>query len=707
MNFINNIKTTPFIRFFLPFVIGILIQINFHINFEYLYVIISLFLFIILTFLFRKKIVENYKTRWIFGIILNLFLFFSGSYLVEFHKFKTPEVLLNENIIFTAQVIETVDEKEKSFKTIVKLISSLDSTDNKELKGNVLIYFQKDEIASALKYGDIIICQSKINEITNQRNPHEFDFKQYLEDRNIGIQTYLQSGKWKIIGNSKPNIIKYYAIESRTKLLNIYKKYNIKDKEFAVLAALTLGYTNDLDFETKQAFSTTGAMHILSVSGLHVAVVFMILNYLLFFMDKNKRLKILKFIIIILSLWAFAYISGFAASVKRSAIMLSLVLVGDIFNKEKNIYNTISFSAFVLLLFNPFVIRDVGFQLSYLAVVSIIYFQPKISKLIYVKNFFGKQLWDLLSVSLAAQLGTLPISFYYFHQFPNYFFITNILAVPLSTLILYLAVGLLIISFINPVAKIVAFALNYSTKFFNFIIDFIDKMPYSVTKNIYVDFMQMLILYLLMVTINLFLINKQKKYMFASIAFIIIFFITFSTQNLQTLKNNSLIVYNVKNCSAINIINSKSNYLLTDTLLQNNEKILNYALNNNWIANKITDYEIYNIDSIIKYQTLKSKNSFVTQNNEFFNFCDKKILIMRDKVMAENISDKIIDLDYIILSHNIYISIDDLIKNFTFKQIIFDSSNKLIRIERWTEECQKLGINYYSVPDSGAFVLNF
>jgi len=705
MQLIENIRTTPFFRFFLPFVAGILFQLNVSFTFNYLYLVIFLFLIFSIIF-FYKKIVENRRLRWIFGILLNLLLFFVGSYLVQFYKVNIPQVSLNQNITFTSQVVESVDEKAKTYKTLLKLKSIIDSTNSQTISGQMLVYLQKDSFSAKLKYGDIIVCQSKINEIKNLNNPKEFDFKQYLQDRDITVQTYLQSNKWNIIGNSKPNIIKYYAIESRTKLLNIYKKYGIKDKEFAVLAALTLGYTNDIDDETKQAFSTTGAMHILSVSGLHVAVVFMILNYALFFMDKNKKLKIIKFIIIILSLWAFAYISGFAPSVRRSAIMLSLVLVGDIFNKDKNIYNTITVSAFLLLFFNPFVIRDVGFQLSYIAVVSIIYFQPKIHKLVYVKNYLGKQIWSLFSVALAAQLGTLPIGIYYFHQFSNYFFITNILAVPLSTLILYLAVGLLAISFINPLAQAVAWVLNYSTKLFNFIIFFINKMPFSVTSNLYINFWQMIILYILMATITVFLISKQKNYLFASLVITICFSITLTFQNIKSLEQNTFTVYNIKNSAAINLISSKSNYLFTDTILENNEKNINLMIGSNWISKKVPNYDVYKIDRILFQNIFFPNNSAFLQNKEFFIFCDKKILVMRDKTMAENFGDTTLTLDYIILSQNVYVNIDDLTKNFKFKQIIFDSSNKANRIERWKEECEKLGVNYFSVPDSGAFVLD-
>ncbi len=706
MQLLKDIKTTPFFRFFLPLTTGVIVQLTFKIETEFFVatIVISIFL---LVALFVAKINQNYKFRHLTGVLFSIFLFFLGLHLVNFHKTKVLDLPTGQELVFVAQVIEKIQEKPKSLKTILRVTAIIDSTEQKNVEFDLLAYFKKDSIAENLEYGDIIVASAAINEITNLNNPNEFNFKRYLSDKGILYQSYFQTNKWEKIGYSIPNLIKYYSLQSLNTLLDIYRKYGIEGKDFAVLAALTLGYTDELDAETRQAFSASGATHILSVSGLHVAVVYMILNYALFFMNRNKKLRVLKFVIIIFSLWAFAYISGFAASVQRSALMLTIVLIADIFSKQKNIYNTIFASAFILLILDPYVIRDVGFQLSYIAVISIIYLQPKIHKIIYVKNSFLEKIWSLLSVSIAAQLGTLPICLYYFNQFPNYFFITNILAVPLSTVMLYLAVILLAVSFVAPIAKIVAFILNYSTKLFNFIIGFIEQMPYSTTDNISIDFKQMLLLYLFISVLIIFLLNKNRRFLFGSLIIILFFQINVLVRNFATNSQNVFAIYNIKNAPAFNIIFSDRNFFFTDTTLINNPQNITFALQKNWIDKKTATYNLYNIDSVFFYDNFNADELNIYLKNSFLLVGGTKIAILRDKSFAENITTTKLTVDYVVLSKNVYIDISELLANFNFSYIIFDSSNKSNRISKWTEQCEELNIKYHSVPQQGAFILEF
>lgn len=700
------LRKVPLIRLLIPFIIGIFFEMIF--DFELKFFFPSLFVLstLLVFFIFSEKISESYNLRWIFGGTLSILFLFLGIYITDLHKVSLPDVKLGETVTFTGRIIENPTEKQKSVKTIIEFISVADSSDWVDISGKSLVYFAKDSLSLNLSYGDEIVFNTTINEVENLGNPYEFDFKKYLKNRDISTQIYVASGKWEKLRNTKKGFLKYYAQSVNKYLLSIYKKYDFDDKELAVLAALTIGYTADLDDETKQAFSTTGAMHILSVSGLHVGVVYMVINFLFGLFKKWQKRKIFRIFFSICSLWAFALISGFSPSVIRAATMFSLMLVAELINRDKNIYNIIGTSALIMLVCNPFVIMDVGFQLSYVAVLSIIFFQPLIYNSLYIKNKLGDKVWALLSVSIAAQLGTMPLGLYYFHQFPNYFFITNVVAVPLSSLILYVSIGFLAISFSGFLAKIVAFVLNYIVKALNFSIFFIDKLPWSSTKDIFFTFPQMILMYVIIFGITIFIIKRKKIFLKISLVSLLAFLLINTYFEVKSLRQNSIVVYNVKNACSINLISGKQNVLLCDTTVFNNDKTISFIFNNNWINRKVSLYKMVHVDSInysplsvYDYEKLSFKDEFVMIN-------DKRILIMREKTLAENISNQPLDLDYIILSKNIYISIDDLYENFNFEKIIFDSSNKPWRIERWKEECLALGIDYYSVPDSGAFVLD-
>jgi competence protein ComEC len=335
-----------------------------------------------------------------------------------------------------------------------------------------------------------------LNEISNGGNPAEFDYKKFMQNKGVFATAYSKGGEFIIIENNLGNFFIRNALKIRENLLNIYKYYGFQDREFGVLSALTLGYRDEVDPDTRQMFANTGAMHILAVSGLHVGIIFMILNVLLKFMDRSRKLMLLKSLLIILSLWLFAAIAGLSPSVTRSALMFSMFVVGKMIKRNASIYNIIFASAFILLLINPYNIMAVGFQLSYAAVLSIVFLQPYIYKLFIFEKWLPDKLWALLSVSIAAQLGTMPIGLYYFNQFPNYFFLTNILVIPLASIILYFAVTLLFTAHLLPFfGGFVAYYLKLSMKALLGGVSLINKIPYATTQDIYISTSQMIILY--------------------------------------------------------------------------------------------------------------------------------------------------------------------------------------------------------------------
>ena len=693
----------PFIRIILPFIFGIIFELSFQTQNKSLFWIVLLFssFLIILTI---SKFVKNFKFRRVYGIIFNMTFILFGIYSVILNTTAIPKINSEQKKNYVATIIEAPKETTKSIKIILEIESEKDSLSWKAINTKAIVYLQKDSASRSLNYGDKIIFNTYLNKVKNSGNPYEFDYKKYLSNKGIHFQTYQKTGTWAKIDENNGDFLKLHANKVRTKLLNIYKFYGFEDQEYAVLSALTLGYRNDLDEETRNAYSSSGAMHILAVSGLHVGIIYLILNFILSFLNKKRFLKILKAIIIIISLWIFAYIAGLSPSVRRSALMFSLIVFGTVLQRTSSIYNSIAVSAFVILLINPYDIMSVGFQLSYSAVLAIIFFQPKIYKLFVNKFWLVDKLWALLTVSIAAQLGTMPLSLFYFHQFPNLFFITNIIVIPLASIILYLASILLAISWFTVVAKIFAFILKYTVVTLNFSTNFIENIPYSTTTGIYISSLQMLLMYIFILLFSVFLLYNKKRILQFSLLTLLMFFTTIFFQNYQKNKQDKFLIYNIRNACAINFINNNNNILFCDTTVINNDKIIEYSIKSNWLHFGYKTGALYNID------TVQNKKDFTQEKisikNEFLNYKGTRILIIRDKQLLLNKTAKKFELDYIILSNNIYISIDEIFPLFNYKTLIFDSSNKPWRIEKWIDECKELKIDYYCVPNSGAFIEN-
>ncbi len=700
----QELKRLPFIRLILPLITGIIFGLYFEINTDKYYILMLVGIFVLI---FSIIFIKKYRKQYLSGIFIFISIFYFGTLSVEKHttnSFRFTE----KTITGIALINEPPQEKQKSVKTFLKFISLKNDSTFTDNNQKILSYFEKDSNSLSLKYGDIIYFSGKIQKLKNPGNPHEFDFKTYLERKGISGQIYLSSEKYKITDRNKGNFIFKFAYQLRKKLVKIYEENNISGQELAVLSALTLGDKSELDPETKQAYSSSGAMHILAVSGLHVGIIFMILKILLSFLDKFKIKKkesgkIIKALIIISFLWFFALISGLSPSVRRAALMFSLFMIGDITGRRVNIYNSIAASAFILLIYNPFLIVDVGFQLSYSAVIAIIYFQPKIYKLYISQNKIIDKTWALITVSIAAQIGTLPITFFYFHQFPSWFILTNIIVIPLASLIVYSAAILLPVSYIPIIGSFTGYLLNKIVFVLNWSVMFIESLPYSAVKNITFGYKEMIIIYALLISLSLYFIYRKIRALHFSLLLIIFLLLSNLFLNFEKFNDKKIFIYNSGNTSAYNFINGNQNIVVGDTTLISDNRKLEFAASSNWLN---LDNEIFTFFDMPDTIFIKDKN-FIKRGN-YISYGKKNIILITDnKQVNYNSINKKLNTDYLIISKNVYLSMKEITDLYNPELIIFDSSNRKHRIQKWISECKELNINYFSVPDNGAFSVSF
>ena len=691
----------PFIRLILPFLFGILIAIYFPFQIKFSLFIIIIMAFILAIVMLFPIFTSSYRKSWWFGLLVNgsLFLFSFQLTILKTEKFSDNHFskYTNGTQLAYCRLTEQYLEKEKSLKVIVQVQAIKQGKNWKNTSGKAMLFFKKDSLSLKLKYGDQLFINANLNDIPPPQNPGEFNYKRFLQFHNVYNQAYIKNADWVYCGENKGNYLLKKSYKLRNNLFEILTENNLYGLEFAVGSALLLGYVDKLDADIISAYASTGALHILSVSGLHVAIIYIVFNWLLSFLLRFKYGNIIRAIILILLLWSYATLTGLSPSVLRAATMFSFIIIAKAYFRNTNIYNTLAASAFLLLLFNPYFIMDVGFQLSYIAVIGIIYIQPKIYDWFELDNWLLDQIWKITSVSIAAQIATFPLGFYYFNQFPNYFLFSNLIVIPISTAIIYLGIALFTFAKFSLITSYLAMGFGFGVWFLNQSVNVIEKWPYAVIQGISITAFETFLLYLFIAALLIYFSTRK----FISLLMVFILFITILSSQLieqfNQYQQKSFVIYNIPKTSAIDFISAKSNILLTDTAFAKNEKALLYRVKHNLWNLGINNTKI--ISENIKTNYLSINNNFI----QFYDLRMTKINAINNfKIVAKDP----IHLDYLIISENPKLQISEIFKQYNARIIVFDSSNSIYNIRKWKTECKLLNQAYYSVVDSGALIVS-
>ncbi|MFO7843471.1 MAG: ComEC/Rec2 family competence protein [Bacteroidales bacterium] len=679
---------TPFFRFTLSLIAGIVFQIVFpQANLPVR--VTGLIVFMLIVTLQITKQAQYFWVNRFWGMLVTVFIFLLGIQLVKTKQQAKPEFNHDKNI-YIATIIEDPSEKPNSYQTTLSIHYLKDSCGWNQENGKILAYFEKDTNIQKVAFGDRLIIQSYINPVKHSGNPKTFNYKRYLAFRDIHHQTYIQSGKFKIVEHGKGPWIYQFSNNIRSRLLDIYQKNKITGDEFAVLSALTLGYKEELSQDIREHFSSSGAMHILAVSGLHVGIIYIILVRILFFLQRNKYGRMIQSMLIIFALFFYAILTGLSSSVLRATIMFSIVALGKIFIRQTNIYNTIFLSAFIMLLANPYSITDIGFQLSYMAVFSIIFFYPKIYSLLEVKYALGDKIWQLISVAVAAQIGTFPLTLFYFNQFPVYFILANIFIIPIAIILIYAAVTLFLFSFSDFIIGFLAPAVKYITFGLNYAVKTISELPFSKIQNIQLDLFEVIMLILMVLILSFFILSKRLHFLkLAMVVLLVIPCYNLITKYIKS-QESYFIVYNIPNISAVDFVEHNKNKLFVNTK-----------------ATIDSPFVKYNMIPFWQYQQIQKPSIHKSLEHPYhcYSFKNQKIIQVNNNSLFRYPSNSKLDVDYVILSENPRLDIQDLTKNINFRMLIFDSSNNFYTIARWKDQSKVLGIEYYDISEQGAFIL--
>jgi len=500
-------------------------------------------------------------------------------------------------------------------------------------QGKLLLYLEPGDTTPG--FGQIINVNAKIIQIPGPKNPNAFDYKVYKVNNNVLFQSFCRADFWTLSNHFESNM-QILANRLRQKLVLLLKDYLGSGQEYAVGSALILGFRDDISEEINNAYIQTGSIHILAVSGLHVGIISGVLSLLLGFIKRNTfTIKLLKLLLILAFLWSFVLIAGAGGSIIRAAVMFSILHIGSMLAKKKYIFNTLAASAFVILIRNPKMLFDVGFLLSYAAVIGIIAIQPLLSNLYKPDNKILKTIWDLSTITIAAQIATLPLVLYYFNQTSLYFLISGILVVPISTIAMYAGIGLFLSNMILPMLNSFIASIMYACLFLmNSIIYWIQNLPGNLIDNISISITEAWLLLISICFVVFSLIYKNKsciKYAIFSLCLLCgvrcYYLIVASGQK-------QLVFYSSSKESLIDYYNGRTCISLYS---EENTKEEKFIARNNRIAHRIKTIIKCSLDKQVNSDRCSFKHYVLVTEKEKVFFLSKKSEEFYGNSLAENV----------------------------------------------------------------------
>ncbi len=686
-------KEMPFVRFIIPLIAGIIFQFYAGLSLQLLLIILLVAILCLIIFL-RINFARRYTLRWIQGGFIHLALLVFGSILLYQKDIKHNKEWIghikNDSLAVMTTLQEPLVAKAKSYKAEASIESVYINGTWQKVQGKVLLYFGKDSASQpTLNYGSQVIFYKPLQEIKNSGNPGNFNYKQFNAFKDIYHQAFLKTGDYAELKTTKTNAFQQWLYDVRTIVIKKLQQFIPGDKESGVAEALLIGYRDDLDKDLVQAYSNTGVVHIIAISGLHLGMIYAVL--VLFFRPFKKRqwARWLKPVVVLTVLWVFTFLAGAVPSILRSAVMFSFIVLGETIDRKSSVYNTLASSAFVMLCFNPYFLWDIGFQLSYIAVVSIVAFSKPVYNWFYVENKLIDFVWKLTSVTIAAQILTVPIIFYSFHQFPNFFLLTNCIVVPLSTIVLFAELVVLIVSPWALVAKFCGMITGFLLHFMNSFIELMSSFRFAVTDEIQVSLVETILLYIVIIFLSLWLMKKIKFALFAGLTFLFVFVVINGVEAFNVRKQQKLIVYNVPKQTSIDFIKGRHYAFVGDSVMTQDGYLRNFHLKPSRTLYKAITPGVL-------------KNLYISR--PFIQFENKRVLVVDEPFHFEN--DKPIKLDAIVLTKNPKVSIAALAAAFECQQYIIDGSNSLYKTNKWKRECDSLQLPCHVCSENGAFEIS-
>ena len=656
------------------FVFGILVSNYVLLPVFWLAIIVSVLLLLLTLFYFFKARF-NY-----FGIITFVLSFAIGLMTVQIHQENfqknhfVHQIKSNQNKYdFKVLITEKLKKSPSNFRYEAKIVS----LNEHAVTGKVIVNIKKEQFVKKIAIGSYLRGFGSVYKNRNPNNPNQFDYSKYLEKQQIYGQIFAYPENLCISTSPKKNL-NYYAAQVRDKIIFNLQKNNFRDAELNIVIALILGQQQDISPEILRDYQYAGAIHVLSVSGLHVGFILLFLTFILKPIPNTKKGSLIKLVLILIGLWSFGFLAGLAPCVLRSVSMFSIVAIGNFINRNTNFYHTLLVSLLLILLCQPSFLFDVGFQLSYTALFFIAWFQPFLLSFYSPKNIIAIYFWEVLTVSVAAQIGAFPLSLYYFHQFPGLFFVTNLIILFPLTIILAFGVAVCILAAFGVVFVPMIRALEWSIWFVNQVVKWIASLESFVLQNIPLTNLMLFGLYLFLITSILWLKKPSFQKLVVSLVALFLFQVAALKAKFDIEKSKEFVVFCQKKNTIIGLRNGKNVSLFCET---------NSKLDNNQM---IQSYLISNFNPEINHQKV--------QNCYFFK--NQKILVLDSigVVPAEK-------FDILVLTHSPKINLNRLFVTTSPKIVVVDNSNFKSYVKVWKASCEAQKIPFHDCNEKGFFKL--
>jgi competence protein ComEC len=694
----NHKGEIPFVILIIPFLLGITIGLNF----------LSVSLFIGLTgallLLSLAFIVLNlnysrfglYKVRWIGGSLITVILFLVGWItVIRYNEINNPLHFSKKVAQYLVVKINNEPIVKNGLIRFTANVEQLFINGNRTNTNGTLLIAIKDSMATQLYYGDELLIPAKYNAIDRPFNPAEFNYKKYLANQNIYYQAFLYPKQFTVLNTNSGNPVIAYSLRLRQRLVEKFKQNMHDTSAIAVASTLILGYKADLSNEVLQAYSKTGTIHVLSVSGAHVAIIYLILNLAFGFLGSYRFGKVFKAVLIISLIWYYSLLTGFSPAVCRAAVMISMVIIGKTYNRYINTLNILALSAFFLLLYDPLFITDVGFQLSYLAVAGLIVFQPLVYKWIKFKHKWANKLWQLCSVSIAAQVITFPLSAFYFHQFPVYFLISNLFIIIPAEVIMCTGIAYLLIPQLPVISASLGFVLEKSILIMNKVLAVIEYSPFASIGKIWLTTAEYLLAYLVIICLFYFLFDKKTWLLKVSLIVLFLLGLSISIKRINASRSDSITFLNLKKHQGLVFKTGEKAIILSD--INATDKNYQYAVQPYLDSCKIADTALYNLKQNINTAYLK-------KNNNLIQFQNKKIMIYNKGTQNKQLPQKL-KIDYLYITGNPHTNITEINKNYNYATLVIDGSNTDRLINDLEMQAKAMQISYQIIKRNNSFTI--
>ena len=633
--------------------------------------------------------------KWLFGVGAVLFMFSTGAFVEHRQHVSMEPQWSGDTRMYEAQLLEVPLHKGTSTKVLANVVdvdTACAAYARKE--GKAYLYFPRSVEADALEVGDVLRFKVQMRAPANAGNPAEFDIEGYYYIKGITGSAYLWGDGWECVTKGKKTL-SMHALSMRERVVDKYKELGFEDDDLSLLSALTVGEKRDFSQELKESYAAAGASHILALSGLHLGIIYMLLTLLLPYRGRNRGLAVLRELTIVAALWVFAFIAGLPASVVRSAILFSLMSLGRCLRQDSSSVSSLAFAAIVMLLFSPHLLFDVGFQLSFSAVLAILLLTPHLQDALKVEgcNRFCRYVLNLLILTFAAQLGTLPFVWYHFGVLPLYSLLTNIFVVPLAFVMIALTMLLLLTSFFAPLRQLFTVLLQFVTGVMNDGVAFVASLPGVSLSLPSVGVLGAMCVAFLIVTLSYALINRKwKTVLFAVGCSLVLLVVNVAVDGGAELPNGVMVYNNNKN-PLLHVVAQDGRNWLVSTVPQYDAEYeyasqpyigregLDTPL---WVDGDYACSEFVCCDGALKYGGLKIK-------------------LLADDLWRKNIFAEPVDV--LLLCRGFLGSVKELVEAYPSSCMLLDASLYRHSRERILRECSTLGLEPIDISATGAVLV--